>query len=511
MNINKETRIIFCCLFLAGIMTLCFSLLYSPTWAYYFAQSLSADGKCESCDFDHFVMFRHVLFLTSILFIASSIIFLIFRSHIISTFQKIKQRKKNIFLFLFLVGIFLRLILFVSSSTIAYDDHSYKIFYIIEEKTLPLPHECWECFHPHAYYILSSIIIQIIQPFATLFIQLKTLQLLSLILSIITMYLIWRILLMLFSSLKLQLLGFSLAVFLPRNIYMSVTLSNDVMSYFFLTLFYYLLLLYSKEKNKAKEAKLFIGVCLVSLLSVLTKLSLLWVPVFFIIYLLLFEKSTYKKAISLIFYIALIIIIVGPFLYNNHVHYETLFVSPEMFFDYKGKQYFEGVASFTTFKLFELLKHPIIHITTETSFFTVLYADFWYDFTPIYVLSNSINYVFAPFIYIFALFPTLLILYGLFNSIIFVNKKIDFILTGGFLFNLGFIISYMINTTVYPMKSMYIIGSLVCLCYYFGVGWRKLFVGKFKFKLQKFLFWMIGLLYFIITMHIIFLSLFLLL
>lgn len=469
-------------LFLLSFILFLSAILYTPSFFYDLAQSLSADGVCSSCHIEHFLLFRTFLYSLAFLSFFISILFYFCYNTIIENIKKLIQlffTSKNLWFLLFSIGIILRFGLFLTTPpTMGYDNHIEEILFIYENGVLPLPNECWECFHPPLYYLIGATGLQLFIPILSISFYWKLLQFFSFSLSIATIYLIWRMLLLLFSSNKIRILCFSIAVFLPRSIYTGIMLSNDALSIFFLTLFYYFLILYHKTKSN----KLFFAVCFTACFGIVTKLSLLFIVPFFSLYLIFFEKQFTKKIITLFIFFLFVFFSLGPFLYNNYVHYGTLIVGPELFFEHTAGPYYTGIESITSFHFVHLLFHPIIHPTTETSFFTSIFADSWYDFNTVYVLVNSINYIFAPFIYILALVPTLFFIFGLISSFFSSKDEMNYIFLFTFLFHIIFLITYFILTPVYSVKASYLLGSMITILYFFGRGWIFIFSGRLLFK-----------------------------
>jgi hypothetical protein len=496
-------------LFSIALSFLLGGMFYSPTFFYDLAHSLSPDGTCSSCVFDHFVSFKNIIFLFSGLLFFLSVSFFFFIDQITKLYEKsvsFFSKEKNLFVLLFVIGISLRLILFLATPVeVMYDDHREAIMYLVENKEIPVVEDCYECFHPPVYYLFSAGVYSVMGVFTTNDAYLwKGIQFLSFASSILFIYIIWKILKILFVQPTHRLIGFSFAIFLPRSIYQSVLLSNDTLSYLLLTLFFYFFIKHIKESPE-KKFSYFLVACLISILSVLTKLTFLYVPGIVFAYILFFLKGK-KRLQYFMLYFFLFLLFVGPLFYHNYQRYGIFIVENGQFFDYDRTPGYIGPSTFLSFHFFDILLRPILNSHTMTSFFTVLFADTWYDHQSLFVIQNSIHFVFAPFLYMLGLFFSTFIVIGGVKSLLDIKDKVNFLFVSGLFLNILFLAMTLVKYTSHTfIKGSYILGSLICLTYFFVKGYQFLVEEK-KYVKQKIFIGLLSLFGGIVTTHIFFLS-----
>jgi hypothetical protein len=123
----------------------------------------------------------------------------------------------------FLFAIVLRVLLCWSNPVSnSFDNHFEPIFLIMKFGTIPAKNACWQCYHPPVFYWIFY--------------------------GILTVGIIYLILSKLPLSDFSRLIAFGTVCFLPRHIYMSAMNSNDTISYLFVALSIYLLLIAIERK-----------------------------------------------------------------------------------------------------------------------------------------------------------------------------------------------------------------------------------------------------------------------
>ena len=153
-------------------------------------------------------------------------------------------------LLFFIFGTILRILLYWSNPpNNAFDDHFSPIFLIMSSGTTPAKDACWQCYHPPVFYWGSAMVGNIALNMGATFPQiLKLLQFISCFYGILTVGVIYLILSKLPLSNFSRLVAFSTVCFLPRHVYMSAMNSNDAISYFFVSLSIYSLLIVIERK-----------------------------------------------------------------------------------------------------------------------------------------------------------------------------------------------------------------------------------------------------------------------
>src|SRR5271157_1100295 len=150
----------------------------------------------------------------------------------------------------FLFAVILRVLLWwVNPPGNAFDNHFEPILLIMKFGAIPAKNACWQCYHPPVFYWVSAMIGNIaVNMWVKLLDILKLLQFISCLYGILTVGMIYLILSKLPLSDFSRLIAFGTVCFLPRHIYMSAMNSNDTISYLFVALSIYLLLIAIERK-----------------------------------------------------------------------------------------------------------------------------------------------------------------------------------------------------------------------------------------------------------------------
>ena len=281
----------------------------------------------------------------------------------------------------------------------AYDDHYEPVKIILDEGRIPDASDCWECYQPPLYYLVSAAGCSVTQSIArwsgatedTLeYVGRRSLQFISLIAGCVTLY----ICLLIFRFVRIltpyEALGMALIAFLPRHIYMSAMATNDALTYFVASCAIYAVL-------RASAAGWPTRGCLVAgALSGATVLCKAygWLTVgalLFAIWLFTRRRSrpttltgikrTASKPLILVASISLFIG-VWPVLRNMWV-YERPLVDNFDFHDSPMRFQPPGSlteTSFISFRLISLLRYPWLHLKHVNSFWTQLYGRLWFDY-----------------------------------------------------------------------------------------------------------------------------------
>ncbi len=307
------------------------------------------------------------------------------------------------------IGIALRIALTVATpARLAYDDHVPPIEIIANEHRLPLPAECWECYQPPAYYIVAAAasgLTEKASKAAGSTDQIagnrakKAVQFLSTLAGCVTL---WLCLLVLRIPTRrppmVEALALGCAAFLPQHIYMSAMVTNDALTYFVATFAVYAIL-------RASTKNWPVGGCALSGalagLAILCKAySIMTVVALFGALLLrrndkpieppLKKRNVHTTQRSLLapivaFTAACLVVGIWPSV-RNLAHYNKLHVDNFDMFQTAMQSQFPGSRDdieFTTFRFPSLVKHPWVHLSHVNSFWTELYARYWFDYEGI--------------------------------------------------------------------------------------------------------------------------------
>lgn len=347
------------------------------------------------------------------------------------------KRVRGLFLVIFSISLLLRLTL-ASINRDANDAHLEVTQIILETGKLPTWNNCWECFQPKLYHLTLATIFYLTKT-NDLNQQIVIANLVSFLAGAITLALIGLFLLRLPFSPSHSLLAFAFVAFNPKFIAISAQATNDSLHILFSTS---ALFLFSKFVLRNTILHFALGILFVALAisikssGIVTFMSILMV---FVLQIILEPTSTRRirlESLALIYLIAVLtLVIINPL--NQYISNSRQFGSPLLL--NIGRQPLPhfiqrtfipnpGILSiedgFLTFKLIDLLAHPRIedsisgHFQHRTSLWTQLYArahslnfDNW---PPLWSTNDESLFPLLRAIYLLALLPTVLVLWGVF-------------------------------------------------------------------------------------------------
>lgn len=308
-----------------------------------------------------------------------------------------KNKYKIIALSLFILAIFLRVSLcLLNPPENSFDDHFQPISLIMQYGTIPAKHACWECFQPPIYYLVSAGIGRASFDMGANRHQVKKiLQFICCFYGILTIGIIYLILNKLSLSDFSKLIAFGLVCFLPRHIYMSAIHSNDTMSYLFMALVIYLLII-ATERNFS-----FLSLLPLSLVMTITLFikynTLVIIPIAVIAFALAIpnipKAGRNKKIVLCCLALALPLSFLGTYIFSNVKQYgKALPVNYEIVHNViESQPRGEVRVSFANFKPWESIKMPILTPNQLSSFWTIIYSGMWFDTEPKFLCFMDSN------------------------------------------------------------------------------------------------------------------------
>jgi 4-amino-4-deoxy-L-arabinose transferase-like glycosyltransferase len=332
--------------------------------------------------------------------------------------------------FLFVGGILLRLVIFDFLHPQNSDPHADVVQFIVDHCRLPLSNEVDQAYHPPLYYVLAAFVLWI-------FGSIKIVQVLSLVFSIATLVVIYRII---FCTPLIdgpaRIYSFALACFLPQFIMFSLYVSNDSLAIFIGSLL--ALTTYRLIEEETGWTQLLRLAALLGL-GLLTKATFLaFAPIFLILVFVVGVSSQRSLAAGIVraFILLSIAGVVGGYKYvNNYKHFRDPFINNIDLGDFAAEQQksFRGVQSYTDVNLLRLVASPTLDDAPyeisrpdgRGSYPLLMYGTFWYQHIP---ESSFIGNKHSPFkylgsvIYLVAVIPTLIFLVGFCTVIIGVPK-----------------------------------------------------------------------------------------
>lgn len=288
---------------------------------------------------------------------------------------------------LFLAGAFLRLALFwVNAADNAFDDHYTPIFLIAQNGTLPGKMDCWECYQPPVYYVLSAILASALDAFGMGVEQImKSLQFLNCLYGIATLWVVRLILGKLPLSDFSRILAFGTVCFLPRHIYMGALHSNDTLSYLTVALCIYLLLLVLEGRRPLFHlAALSVAVC-AAIFTKYTAFSLIpVVAASFALLVLPGHSLSLPEALKKALLVLLVpLLLLTGYMLENKRQYGAALPFNTVLFDPAAVQPRDpGGISFTSFKPWLFVQKPILWPGQMSSFWTLIHSSMWFDSEP---------------------------------------------------------------------------------------------------------------------------------
>lgn len=294
---------------------------------------------------------------------------------------------KSLFILFFISGSLLRILLCWSNPPgNFFDNHFDPILLIMKTGAIPDKDACWQCYHPPVFYWISAMAGNIaMHGMAKLSHLLKFFQFIVCFYGILTIGILYLILNKLPLSNFSRLLAFGTACFLPRHIYMSAINSNDTISYLFVALSIYLLLIAIERKF---SFLLLLTASVVISVTLFTKYtSFVVLPVTLVVFVLLLYKRLFaSRKQALIFFVLIILMpatILGAYAISNIKHYDSAFpwnvnqIDPS-FIQPRDSSHF----NFFTFEPWESIDPPIIVPGRMHSFWTLVYSGTWFDNEP---------------------------------------------------------------------------------------------------------------------------------
>ena len=448
----------------------------------------------------------------------------------------------------FIFAIILRALLCWSNPPAnAFDNHFEPIFMIMNSGTIPDKDACWQCYQPPVFYWTSAIIgdIAVIMGVKSPEIIKKLLQFICCFYGILTVGIIYLILRKLPLSDFSRLIAFSTVCFLPRHIYMSAMNSNDTISYLFVALSIYLLLIAVERKL---PPLILLAVSIVVSITLFTKYTTYVVlPIILIVFASLYYKrliaNRKQVLVSCILVLFLPITVLSLYLISNMKNYDSPLPWNVKRMDPSLTQSRDSSRlNFISFKPWESIKMPIIVPGKMHSFWTLVYSGMWYDNEPKFIFfldsnrgwwkhyfawlkgkdifpgdnpsMSSLTKSTGSGLIAFGLFPLLLIINGFYNYfkgswIIWTKAKgVDVVKMNIFptlLFgNAAGIIALALRLPVYSaMKASYFLNSLPAFAVFLSLG---LMPCEKNQKLKWAIVIVFGVLFALVSLHILHIS-----
>ena len=259
------------------------------------------------------------------------------------------------------------------------------IFLIIKSGIIPAKNACFQCYHPPVFYWISAMIGKLALQAKLSWPQMvKLLQFVCCFYGILNVGICYLILKKFPLSNFSRLLAFGTVCFLPRDIYMSAMNSNDTISYLFMALSIYLVII-AWERGLALWSLGALSVVLA--ITLFTKYTaFMIIPTALTPFALAFLKRLViprkKVLLSAISILVLPMSLLTAYMLSNVKHYQSPLPWNIAIFDPSRKPRDAGGISFFTFKPWEDIKTPLLAPGKLHSFWTLVYSGMWFDTEP---------------------------------------------------------------------------------------------------------------------------------
>ena len=300
-----------------------------------------------------------------------------------------------------IIGIVTRCLVYLFLDPDNGDRHSTILEYLVKHKTFPSIMENSLAFHPPLYYWMAAPILAVTG-------SNKAVQFLSLILSIGTLIVLYRIIYKteLIVWPRARLYSLWLACLLPEFVMFGLYISNDTLSFFLGSLTILQVSNYLKAPGWKQGALL----AVLTGLGLLTKSNfLVFLPVLlvFILFVQFRQHGSLGKAAWAAAAFVMISGVLGSYKYvDNYVRYHNVFINSLDTPEYANVEYRPGLRPYVDFNLLRLMASPSLQpgqynlsspTTTIGSYPLLLYGTFWFQHIP---ESNFTGAAHKPFSYI---------------------------------------------------------------------------------------------------------------
>jgi len=304
---------------------------------------------------------------------------------------------KSIALGFFILAILLRgSLCLLNPPENSFDDHYQPISLILQYGTIPAKNDCWECFQPPVFYAVSAKVGRLIFKMGANRQQVKKiLQFICCFYSILNIGVIYLILNKLNLSDFSRIIAFGFVCFLPRDIYMAAMHSNDTMSYLFVSIFIYTLVLSVDNNFRIKNLILLAIIMTITLFIKYNTLVVIPIALsVFAVSLINLPKSKRNKRI-VAFCLTLLVpfLFFGTYMFHNIKKYGSALPGNYELFPNLIESQPRGYVrlNFLNFKPWESIETPILTPGKLSSFWTLIYSGMWFDTEPKFLCFMDSN------------------------------------------------------------------------------------------------------------------------
>lgn len=281
--------------------------------------------------------------------------------------------------------------------------------------------EGWEMFQPPCYYFISAVIYSLFGGETAEPGSLKAVQIMGTISGVANACFAWLVLRKLFEkNYLIQLLGFSVAAFLPMCFYMNPLISNEIFSGSIISLAICLLIQYGFEVRIKIRHAVVLGVVVgLALLSKYTALFIFLTAVTVLIIRVLISSSTRRREVAILAVFLTVVFTLSGWLYiRNLVKFHDPFIGN---WDKKSGYHYEQHHGYRTLGFYLKFGSVFLHAPERSrwaSFWDGKYGSMWMDTHGSFLrLSDEQTDLRGSIIIYLALLPSVGILLGFYQSL----------------------------------------------------------------------------------------------
>ena len=301
------------------------------------------------------------------------------------------RRTDGLLVSIFAIGVLMRFLLFVYNlPENSYDNHLETISYYAQHQQRPSPTACWQCYQPPLYYVVAAVVYRsALRVNISTYRAWKAVQGINTVLSWATLALIILLIRRCFPDHPLLTLVLAaVAAALPRDIYASAIISNDYLLVFLTTCSVWVYLLHVARPATGS----LVGLCFLAAACALTKqhgLLVLLLPGSLLFRYALKQSPFQARALSqpsVLLCLLLLGLGVSDMLWK-YQQTQILLVSNQHFFPITEPQLPGSIRllDLHSFRLPALLRHPALSEATSASYWTVLFANTWFDYELLFI------------------------------------------------------------------------------------------------------------------------------
>ncbi len=292
------------------------------------------------------------------------------------------------------VGVLLRILLWiVTPYDLAYDDHLDVVLRIEAGGTLPRPDECWQCYQPPLFYLVGAGVHRAATVFSGVVgvspgtiprVAGKAVQLLPLLAGCLTLFVCRSILRRLRPDRSgIEALGLAVIAVLPQHVYMSAMMTNDALTYLVASMAIHEALAFRSEGFPASRAARTGAWCGAAVLSKAYGLVTAGIVIVSCLVAAM-RRGRGERRLRSAALVAGVALAVGVWPAARNV---ALYGRPHVdnFQLFRSGMHQEPPGSvraidFLSFRLAALLRFPWVHVSHLDSFWTEMYARFWFEY-----------------------------------------------------------------------------------------------------------------------------------